>query len=104
MYGIELSRRAVRRRVQEAAEAVTEPFAWHHGDFVKTTPPFSLSFSVSRFRGVYSCPPGNSIYRAQSKYTVFHYIGITVPCRGIFRRMLKFMSPALFTFRLFPSE
>lgn len=57
MYGIELSRRAVRRRVQEAAEAVTEPFAWHHGDFVKTTPPFSLSFSVSRFRGVYSWSP-----------------------------------------------
>lgn len=90
------ARRAVRRRVQEAAEAVTEPFAWHHGDFVKTTPPFSLSFSVSRSRGVYPCPSlllGNSIYRAQSKYTVFHYAAIAVPCRGIFRRMLKLMSP-----------
>lgn len=63
MYGIELSRRAVRRRAQEAAEAVTEPFAWHHGDFVKTTPapvsPLFLCLSVSPClpRALLSPPP-----------------------------------------------
>lgn len=58
---------------QEAAEAVTEPFAWHHGDFVKTTPSVPPLF-LSRFRHVYLVPSLPTRFtRVQSKYTVFHY-------------------------------